>query len=85
VDPQLLVAAGEQARRACMVEVDVREQQVAEIPQCEPVRRQTGLQRLEAGRGPTVDQRRLVAWQEVGRDDPGVAEEEEVEELRALT
>jgi hypothetical protein len=68
-----------------VVEVDVREQQVAEVPDSESVLRQAGLQRIDAGRGPTIDQRRLVAWQQVGRDDPGVAEEEEVEELRAVT
>jgi hypothetical protein len=85
VDPQLLVLAGEEARRACMVEVDVREQQVAEVPDSETVFRQAGLQRIDAGRRSTIDQRRLAAGQQVGRDDPGVTEEVEVEELRAVT
>jgi hypothetical protein len=47
--------------------------------------RQAGLQRIDAGRRSTIDQRCLVARQQVGRYDPGVAEEEEVEELRAVT
>jgi hypothetical protein len=58
---------------------------VAEVPDSETAFRQVGLQRIDAGRRSTVDERRLVAWQQVGRDDPGVAEEEEVEELRAVT
>jgi hypothetical protein len=85
VDLQLLVAAGEKARRARVVEVDVREQQVAKVPEGEPVGRQAGLQRIDAGRRPTVDKRGLVPWQQVRRDDPGVAEEVEIEELRAVT
>jgi hypothetical protein len=68
-----------------MVEVDVSEQQVAEIRESKAVFREPGLQRIDTGRRPTVDQRRLVPCEQVGRDDPGVTEEEEVEELRAVT
>jgi hypothetical protein len=81
----MLVPVGEEARRARVVEVDVREQQVADVPDSETVFRQAGLQRIDAGRRSTIDQRCLVARQQVGRYDPGVAEEEEVEELRAVT
>jgi hypothetical protein len=63
VDRQPLVAAGEKARRARVVEVDVREQQVAKVPEVEPVRRQAGLQRIDARRRPTVDKRGLVPRQ----------------------
>jgi hypothetical protein len=68
-----------------MVEVDVRQHQVTEIAEGEAMRRQARLERVEARRGSTVDKRRLVAGQQVGRDYPGMPEEIEVEELRAAT
>jgi hypothetical protein len=68
-----------------MVEVDVSQQQVAKIADGEPMRRQPGLERVQARRRSTVDQRRLIAGQQVGRDHPGVPEEVEVEELGAAT
>jgi hypothetical protein len=68
-----------------MVEMDVREHEVAEIVDGQAVGRQAGFQSLEARRGAAVDQGRLVAGQQVRGDDPRPAEVEEVEELEAAT
>jgi hypothetical protein len=47
--------------------------------------REAGLEGAETTRRPTVHQRRLVAGQQVRRDDPGMPEVEKVEELEAAT
>ncbi len=47
--------------------------------------RQPRLERVEARGRSTVHQRRVVPGQQVGRDDPGVSEEVEVEKLGAVT
>jgi hypothetical protein len=43
------------------------------------------LERVDAARRPAVDERRLVAEEQVGGDDPGPPEVEQVEELEAAT
>jgi hypothetical protein len=68
-----------------MVEVDVREHEMAQVLQRQAVRRETGLERAQTARGPAVDQRGLVPGQQVGRDDPGLPQVEEVEELTPAT
>jgi hypothetical protein len=68
-----------------MVEVDVRQQQVTKIADGEAMYRQPGLELVDARRRSAVNQRRLVARQQVARDHPGVPEEVEVEELGSAT
>jgi hypothetical protein len=76
------IPANEHAGRACVIEVDVREDEVAQILDAEPVGGEARLERAEAGRGPAVDERRLIPRQEVGPDDPGAPEVLQVEKLR---
>ena len=52
--------ANQRARSARVVEMDVREQQVAQVAQHEAALDQLRLQRLDAGRGPTVLEREPV-------------------------
>jgi hypothetical protein len=85
VDRQLPVLPRERPRSAGVIEVDVREKEVPQVAEAEPVARQRGLERGQTRARPTVDERRLVAGQQVRGDDPGVPEEEEVEELGAAT
>jgi hypothetical protein len=68
-----------------VVEVDVREDEVPQVAELEPMSREAVLERGQTGGRSAVDERRLVSGQEVRRDDPGVPEEEEVEELGAAT
>jgi hypothetical protein len=49
------------------------------------VGRKAVFERAETARRPAVHQRRLVAGQQVRRDDPGLPEVEEVEELETAT
>jgi hypothetical protein len=85
VDAQGRVLPDEGSGRAGVVEVDVREDEMAEVGNREPALSEGGFERLEARRGPAVDQRGLVPRQQVGRDDPGVAQVEEVEWLDRST
>jgi hypothetical protein len=59
-----------------MIEVDVREDEVPKVAELEPMNRERGFERRHTGGRPAVDERRLVAREEVRRDDPGVPEEE---------
>ena len=64
------VLAHERARGARVVEVDVREQQVADVGQGETVRGQPVLQPRDADRRPAVEERRtVVRLEDVGADD----------------
>ena len=81
VDEQARVLADEGAGRAGMVEMDVREQEVAELPDLEPVLGEPCPERVQAARRPAVDQRGLVAREQVGADHALAAEVLEVEEL----
>jgi hypothetical protein len=47
--------------------------------------RERRLERVDAGGRAAVDERRLVAGQEVGGDDPRSREVQEVEKLEAVT
>jgi hypothetical protein len=49
------------------------------------VGRQAFLECAETARRPAVHQRRLVAGQQVRRNDPGMPQVEEVDELEAAT
>ena len=76
------VLAHEHARRARMVEVDVREQQVAHVGELEAALGEPGLQLGHAGRRPAVLQREpVVGLEQVGADHPLVAEVAQVERL----
>jgi hypothetical protein len=68
-----------------MVEVDVRENKVAHVLERHPVGREAVFERAKTARRSAVHQRRLVAGQQVRRDDPGMPEVEEVEEPEAAT
>ena len=62
--------AHERARGARVVEVDVREQQVADVGQRETVRGQPVLQPRDADRRPAVEERRtVVRLEDVDADD----------------
>jgi hypothetical protein len=68
-----------------MVEVDMREHEMAHVLESHPVGRKAVFERAETARRPAVHQRRLVAGQQVRRDDPGLPEVEKVEEPKAAT
>ena len=56
--------------RAGVVQVDVRQEQVPDVGEREPALRQAGLQRVEAGRRPAVEERQaVVGLDEVDADD----------------
>ena len=79
---QLGMLAHEHARGAGVVEVDVREQQVAHVVQFEPAQTQALLQHGHAGGGPAVEERRsLGRLQQVDADHPLAAEVQEVERV----
>ena len=77
------VLLDERSRRPCMVEVDMGEDEMAQIPDLEPVLRQSCTERLEAARGTAIDQRGLGARVEVRGDDTLATEMLEVEELHS--
>jgi hypothetical protein len=80
---QTRMLADEHARRAGVVEVDVRKQQVAHVGELEAARREPGLQFGHAGRRPAVLQRRpVVGREQVRADHPLVAEVAQVERPR---
>jgi len=85
VNPQARVSPREDAGSARVVEVDVREHEMAHVLQRQAVGREAALERPETARGPAVHERRLVAGQQVRRDDPGMPEVEKVEELEPAT
>jgi hypothetical protein len=68
-----------------MVEVDVREHEMAHVLERYPVSREALFECAETARRPAVHQRRLVAGQQVRRNDPGMPEVEEVDELEAAS
>jgi hypothetical protein len=68
-----------------MVEVDVREHEVAHVFERHPVGRETRFERAETARRPAVHQRRLVASQQVTGNDPGLPEVEKVDQLEAAS
>jgi hypothetical protein len=71
VDLEPGVLAHQRARRARVVEVDVRQQQVAHILQLEPALTEPRLQLRDAARGAAVLQRRpVVGLEQVAADHP---------------
>ena len=79
---QVRVLADEHARRACVVEVDVREQQVPDVAQLEPALGQARLQRGNAGGGAAVVEREtVVRLEQVAADHPLAAEVQEVDRV----
>jgi hypothetical protein len=77
------VLADKHPRRAGVVEVDVREEQVADVAELEPALAQPLLQRRDAGGRPAVEERETVlGLQQIGADDTLAAEVEEVERFR---
>jgi hypothetical protein len=77
------VLAHEDARRARVVEMDVAEQQVADVGEREPAVGEAGLERVDRRRGAAVEDRGpVVGVEEVARDDPLAAEMVQVDGLR---
>jgi hypothetical protein len=58
---------------------------MAHVLEHHPVSREAVFERAETARRPAVHQRRLVAGQQVRRNDPGLPEVEEIDELEAAT
>jgi hypothetical protein len=82
---QARIPPRDHSRRARVVEVDVRQHEVAEVVERETVARESLLQRIQAARRPAVDQRGLVAGEQVDADDPRPAEVKKIEKLEAAT
>jgi hypothetical protein len=82
MDREIRVSTDKRAGRSRMVEVDMRENQVAEILDGEPLLGEARLERCETGRRAAVDERGLLALEQVRRDDPGAPEMLQVEQLR---
>jgi hypothetical protein len=68
-----------------VIQVDMRENEVPQGAELEPMSGEPGFQRGQTRGRPAVDDGRLLTRQEVRGDDPGVPEKEEVEELGAAT
>ena len=74
------ILAHEHARGARVVEVDVREQEMADVGQLQAARRETGFERVDARRRPAVEQRRPVRRvEEIARDNALATEMEQVD------
>ena len=66
-------AVDQHARRARVIEMDVRDQNRAHIAKRHALRSQLPLERLQRRRRPGIDERDArVAVQDAGRDDPGL-------------
>ena len=77
------VLADEDARRTGMVEMDVAEQQVADVGEREAAVGEACLEPVDGRSGAAVEERRpVVGVEEVARDDPLAAEVVEVDRLR---
>jgi hypothetical protein len=62
--------------------MDVREDEVSNVRERQASLADPALEGLDARRGTAVDEGRLLAGKQVGRDDPRAAEMKEIEELR---
>jgi len=71
---ELWIPADESADCPRVVQVDVRQHEMAEVFDPEPLFGEAPFEPAEAGRRPAVDERRLVAREEVGRDHPRAPE-----------
>jgi hypothetical protein len=63
----------------------MRQDEMAQVVERHPVGRKAVFERAETARRPAVHQRRLVAGQQVRRDDPGMPEVEEVDPLEGAS
>jgi hypothetical protein len=85
IDPQARVPPHEGAGSARVVEMDMRQDEMADVLERHPVSCEAVFQRAKTARRAAVHERRLVAGQQVRRDDPGMPEVKEVEELETAT
>jgi hypothetical protein len=85
VNGQPTVPPREDACCTRVIEVDVREDEMPQVAELEPMSRKPGFERGQTGGRSAVDERRLVAGQQIRRDNSGVPEEKEVDELGAAT
>jgi predicted SnoaL-like aldol condensation-catalyzing enzyme len=82
VDGESRVLAHQDTRRACVVEVDVRKEKVAEIADRQPAGCELCAQGVSGGRRPTVEERWPVRRiEQVRRDHPLVAAMAEVDQV----
>jgi len=81
VDEQARVLSDKRPRRARVVEVDVGEHEVAQLPDLEPMPRKRRPETVQAACRAAVDERQLLALEQVRADDALAAEVLEVEEL----
>jgi hypothetical protein len=76
--------ADENARRACMVEMNVRKEEVAQVLKLEPTMVQGAVQAIEAGRRTAVEERGpVVGLDQVGANDALRPLMVEIERIRA--
>ena len=75
----------EEAGRTRVVQVDVGEQEMAKVAEQEPTQAESRLECRQAGARAAIDQRRLVARQQIGGNDPRPPEVLQVEKLRAAS
>jgi hypothetical protein len=68
-----------------MVEVNMSEDELAHVFERHAVSRDAVFERPKTARRPAVDQRRLVAGEQVRRDHPGMPEVEEVDPLEGAS
>jgi len=76
------IPADEGAGGSCVVQVDVRQQEVADVLGHEPLLGEARFEPAETGGRPAVNERRLVAREEVGRNDPRAPEVLQVDQNR---
>jgi hypothetical protein len=81
VDAKRRIAPGENARRAGVIEVDVREDEVANVAEREATARERPLERFHTRARAAIDERGLVAGEQVRGDDLRSPEVEQVERL----
>ena len=74
--------AGERAGGACVVEMDVRQQQVLDLAELAAALGQPTLQRGDAGRRPAIEERETASGlDEIDADRPGSARMDEIDRL----
>jgi hypothetical protein len=82
---QVRVAPDERPGGTCVIEVDVRDDQVPQVLERESVLAKARLERIDAGRGAAVHERGLRRLKQVRRDDLRTAEVAEVEKLQTTS
>jgi hypothetical protein len=85
VHPYPWIATRDDAGCTRVVEVDVREHEMANVSERDAVAAEGSLQRVEAAARTAVDERRLAGRQQIGRDDPRAPQVEQIEKLEGTS